>query len=297
MSKNSNLRALIDSRPDFAALENEWHVGSYEIYKGSIYPDDPGKPVVSDEDPWEFVRHEDKVRPYYPLQDPNLYSSFVRLGARGEPTEKKIMGWVNEYGLLTRGKGKKGIEDGMLNQAPMPLQEFKAEVMQARSADLLYYDLRQADREGLQKRLIAMRENPNSKTIGPLSQMDRELVDKYANPDRKFGWPQLPMAQKLLESFVEKKIAGVQMSFWNMATETTEASGEWTDFTDEYVPTQSWRFPDLLSAIYLQFYLIMVEAVPLRICEHPRCRTPFPATRTDKRFCTETCRSGARIYT
>ncbi len=294
----TKLEGLIDSRPDFAALGNEWFVGRYEIYRGSIEPLDPVKPGKEDANPWNSsALHSDGIRPYFPLQDPNLFSSFIRLGARGEPSENKILSWVNEYGLLElTEEGKKGIQDGVLNQAPMSVEEFRSEVMQARSAMLLYQDLRRADGRNLQRRLIEMRENPSSKKVGPLSEMDKLLVSLYAGP-KKFSWPLLQRARTLLESFVEQRIARIQMSFWNMAPETTKEVGEWTDSTNEYVPTQSWRFPDLLSAIYVQFYLIMVNAVPLRVCEHPNCRTPFPATRKDKRFCTDACRSGARRYT
>ncbi len=293
----TKLEGLIDSRPDFAALGNEWFVGRYQISGGWIGAEEPDKPSTAYGNTWDSVLHSDGIRPYFPLQDPNLFSSFIRLGARGEPSENKILSWVNEYGLLELAeKGKKGIQDGMLNQAPMSVEEFRSEVMQARSAMLLYQDLRRADGRNLQRRLIEMHENPSSKKVGPLSEMDKRLVSLYAGP-KKFSWPLLQRARTLLESFVEQRIARIQMSFWNMTPETTKEVGEWTDSTNEYVPTQSWSFPDLKSAIYLQFYLTMVNAVPLGVCEHPNCRTPLPATRKDKRFCTDACRSGARRYT
>ena len=162
--------------------------------------------------------------------------------------------------------------------------------MHARSAMVLYKALRRVDDRELQERLIAMRENPSSQ----LSEMDRILVESYAGP-KKLNWPLRWSARGLLERFVERKLSSVRLSFWNMA-EATDMDDEWTEQSDEYVPVPSWRCPDLLSMLYLQFYLVMVNAVPLRICEHPRCRTPFPANRKDKRFCTDTCRSGARRY-
>ena len=293
----SKLKGSIDSRADFAVIGNEWFVGKYEIYRGAIEPLDPIKRVTGSGKPWDSISQNDGVRPYFPLQEPALFSSFVRLGARGAPTESKILGWVNEYGLLDLGGGKKrGIEDGMLNHKPMSVEDFRSEVMQARSAMLLYRDVRHADARNLLKRLTEMRDNPTSMKVGPLSEMDRQLVANYTGP-KELNWPMLVTARRLLEGFVERQIAPVQMSFWNMAPETTKETGEWTDHTNEYVPTQSWRFPDLRSAIYLQFYLIMVNVVPLKICEHPNCRTPFPATREDKRFCTDACRSGARRHT
>ncbi len=293
----SKLKGLIDSRSDFAVLGDEWFVARYEVLRGSIEPLDPVKLGKVDGNSWNSSALQNNgTRAYFPLQDPTLFSSFIRLGARGRPSENKILSWVNEYGLLELAEeGKKGIQDGILNQVPMSVEEFRSEVMQARSAMLLYQDVRRADARNLLKRLTEMRDNPTSTKVGPLSEMDRRLVSNYAGP-KKLSWPILITARHLLEDFVERQIARVRVSFWNMAPDTTKEADEWTDHTNEYVPTQSWRFPDLRSAIYLQFYLIMINAVPLRLCEHPNCRTPFPATRGDKRFCTDTCRSGARRH-
>ena len=298
----SKLKELIKSRPDFAKSPNRWFVGNYEISRGGwIGPVDPGEPTKNSENIWD--RPSDGVSYYYPLEDPSLYSSFIRLGARGGPSEKKILSWVSQYGLLEYGffeleekdtlpaRYKKAVVDGKLNQAIMSVEEFRDEVMQARSAMLLYQDLRLADESKLEKRVIAMRENPSSQ----FSETDRKLVDIYARP-KMLNWFTLPgFASHLLERSVEEKLSSVRLSFWNMA-EATDMNDEWTEQDDEYVLAPSWHCPDLLSMLYLQFYLVMVNAVPLRICEHPRCRTPFPANRKDKRFCTDTCRSGARRH-
>jgi len=61
-------------------------------------------------------------------------------------------------------------------------------------------------------------------------------------------------------------------------------------------PTRSWFCPELLSSIYLQFYLFVTDHRPMRRCENPACRIPFPLTRKNKRFCSDTCRSNARHY-
>jgi predicted nucleic acid-binding Zn ribbon protein len=52
----------------------------------------------------------------------------------------------------------------------------------------------------------------------------------------------------------------------------------------------------LLSAIYLQFYLLVTDNKPMRHCENPACGMPIPITRKDKRFCNASCRSNARHY-
>ncbi len=284
----------MDSRPNFAALGNEWFVGRYRVVGGWIRSQEPD-PEYGDS--LGSVSSRTNAKAYFPLQDPALFSSFVRLGARGAPSESKILRWVNEYGLLElEGSRMKGGLEGSPNRAPMSVEQFGSEVMQARSTMLLYRDVRYADSRNLLKRLVEMRANPTSAKAGSFSDMDRRLVLDYAGPST-LGQPMLVTARRLLEGFVESQVASVRVSLWNVAPETTKEADEWADHMYEYVPTQSWRFSDLRSAIYLQLYLIMVNAVPLKLCEHPKCRTPFPATREDKRFCTNTCRSGARRYT
>jgi len=64
----------------------------------------------------------------------------------------------------------------------------------------------------------------------------------------------------------------------------------------DYRIPRLWTCPDLLSAMYLQFYLLITDAEPMRRCQNPACGKPFPATRKNKRFCNDTCRSNARHY-
>jgi hypothetical protein len=65
---------------------------------------------------------------------------------------------------------------------------------------------------------------------------------------------------------------------------------------DPLLARRTMRCPDLLSAIYLQFYLMLTNNKPMRLCENPVCRMPLPVTRKDRRFCGATCRSNARHY-
>jgi hypothetical protein len=81
----------------------------------------------------------------------------------------------------------------------------------------------------------------------------------------------------ILEMFVKQKVASVRLDFCDSIDRPVKAP--------IYTPVQSWSCPDLLSAVYLQFYLWMIKAWPMRICANERCSTPFPATRTDKIYC------------
>jgi hypothetical protein len=110
-------------------------------------------------------------------------------------------------------------------------------------------------------------EPPDQSSTSSLGAIHRLLVPTIT-------WHLVFRAALVLESFVKQKVANVELDFF--------------DFTDKpiyapvYVPVQSWSCPDLLSAVYLQFYLWMIRAWPVHICENKRCSTPFPATRTGK---------------
>jgi hypothetical protein len=64
---------------------------------------------------------------------------------------------------------------------------------------------------------------------------------------------------------------------------------------DRALPVRrSMRCPNLLSAAYLQFYLMVTGSKSMRNCD--ACGTPFPAKPKNKRHCNATCRSNARHY-
>ena len=63
---------------------------------------------------------------------------------------------------------------------------------------------------------------------------------------------------------------------------------------DRYKSTQSWGATDLISAVYLQFYLLMTNGLAMRRCENPACG--MPVTRRNRKFCNPTCRSNMRHY-
>ena len=65
--------------------------------------------------------------------------------------------------------------------------------------------------------------------------------------------------------------------------------------TDRTLPVRSsMRCRDLLSAAYLQLYLMVVGSRSMRNCD--ACGMPFPAKPKNKRHCDATCRSNARHY-
>jgi hypothetical protein len=60
--------------------------------------------------------------------------------------------------------------------------------------------------------------------------------------------------------------------------------------------TPSWYCPDLLSAIYLQFYLLITKSKPIEFCKNPPCRQPFVPDSSKHVYCSDSCRSNGRHY-
>jgi hypothetical protein len=58
----------------------------------------------------------------------------------------------------------------------------------------------------------------------------------------------------------------------------------------------SWYCPNLLSAIYLQSYLLVTKSKPIRFCKSRACRQAFVPNSGKQIYCSDSCRSNARNY-
>jgi hypothetical protein len=188
--------------------------------------------------------------------------------------------WFEEMNL------KPTVERRTLNQAPISLDDFRTEVSNAHSALGLYKVLRKREVGELRARVEAAREKQKEAYV-VFSEVDRGLAG-IGDGVLTTQWTDTLVfrAAMILEMFVKQKVASVRLGFSDPVDRPVKAP--------VYTPVQSWNCPDLLSAVYLQFYLWMIKAWPMRICENEDCTIPFPATRTDKRYCTDACRSAAR---
>lgn len=176
-----------------------------------------------------------------------------------------------------------------MNQAPMSLDVFRSEVKDARSALKLYEvlgreRLKEEDLVELRTLVYDAREKERRVVLSGVEQGLARIEDAALETP----WTDTLVFRMalILEAFVKQKVAGVRLDFFAFTEKLAPAP--------VYAPVQSWNCPDLISAIYLQLYLWMTKAWPMRICANERCSTPFPATRTDKVYCTDACRSAAR---
>jgi hypothetical protein len=262
-----------------------------------------------DPEPGSNLRH---FPPPAPFADPDLALSFARLGARGKPSPKGIEKWVSKYGLLFRQDeglpGDRILEDGRVNQKPMGVYEFTREVFRFRDLLRLYADIRGGNVMVVVQRI---RE--------PRSTVDQELA-AYALPALSEDYPfrerldrflvaihslslnrEMALADRFLADQLSKSLAGVRLrtvpgfQIPHGASEEVQRSlmlSLMMSPSSRYRLSFSWHCPDLISAIYLQLFLLATKNTRMRFCE--ACQTPLPAKPKHKRFCNPTCRSNAR---
>jgi len=282
-----------------------WPVAkSYKILRGIIYADDPQR---------------DPLRGFVTFGDPDLFFSFARLGARGEPSESSILRWVSEHGLLRRENDLQGPRSSDIDvmQAPITVADFRAEVLRARQLLTLYMNIREEDLEALESKINGTDGKRHLSLYWPHTPLtDVEVYfanvrDRLSEARELLGlrqdWPGYDDEPKwtsvdprdvyivliALSEAVKDRLADVRLDldiidiYNRLATQPLGS---------DYRSPRSWKCPDLLSAMYLQFYLLITGTEPMRRCQNPACGLPFPATRKNKRFCNATCRSNARNY-
>jgi hypothetical protein len=247
----------------------------------------------------------------FPLSDPGLFLSFARLGARGEPSERSIQRWVSEHGLL-RGKDSfwdswpdewlkvsftqeeaDQVIEGRIKEDPMKLKEFRTQVRFANQLLNLYADVRTQNLPAIRGMFTA----PPDPRFAQQTPIDRYLENAWNSP--LGGKHEVALAQKGIQSLPEYYGRAVNLlkSSVSYAVRSVRLSLTDGDLI-ERPPTLSriLTCPDLLSAMYLQFYLLVTNHKPMRRCENPACRLPFLLTRKDRYYCNASCRSNARNY-
>jgi hypothetical protein len=242
-----------------------------------------------------------------PFAHTDLFYSFARLGASGKPSESRIMQWVSQNGLLTRKdenvSGASVLEDGAINQQPISVEDFRSEVSRARAMLELYAEIRRLDVRAL-----------NARIAQPRSAVDRQLASYFTDDpsyqqvmDRiDIGIGSLAIrsvlgaADKVLAEMISESVAGVRpraiRGYALPMSSDEERPSQMRAAHKNYRMQQGWFYPDLRSAMYMQFYLLVTQNKPMRSCENPVCRMPFPATKSNRRFCCDSCRSNARRY-
>jgi hypothetical protein len=249
------------------------------------------------------------TRPYSPMANPDLFLSLARLGSHGEPSEGSILGWVNRYGLL-KGYDKLR-KSGRLHhgpyikvaerivQHPLKVNDFRTEVRCAKQLLRLYADVRSRDYRAVAERFLA----PST----PHGALHSTIVDQYMADWRSSHYDGVKWMLDQGITSLDREGEHLFRTAWDIVLDSLfymvrDVRLSLTDLpipggqeTDGTLPVRSsMRCPDLLSAAYLQFYLMVVGSRSMRNCD--ACGMPFPAKPKNKRHCNPTCRSNARHY-
>jgi hypothetical protein len=203
---------------------------------------------------------------------PGIFLSFARLGGSVQPRPDSIRTWVRKHGLPKRTAMPEG-----KRKAYMLLEDFREEARYAHQMLKLYAEIRGQEIKALKAR-----------TKNPQTPLDEALRDAFNSRDHRmllglYGHlkdeVRLFMSMRVLTEAVNEKLD-------QLRPRLRALSG--------YTVVQSWYCPDLLTAMYLQLYLLITDYRPMSYCEF--CGVPFPQTRANRRYCTATCRSKARYY-
>ena len=251
-----------------------------------------------------------RSHPYFPMSNPDMFLSLARLGSRGEPSESSILGWVNRYGLLNGYDRLR--ESGRLHygpyiklaerivQHPLRVSDFRREVRCANQLLRLYAEVRSRDYHAIADRFLtpSSPHRPAQPTIVDQYVADwrssqayngvRWMLDEGITSLAREGEQLFGTARDIVLDSLFYMVREVRLSL----TDLPIPGGQVANGT---LPVRrSMRCPDLLSATYLQFYLMVTGGRSMRNCD--ACGTPFPAKPKNKRHCNATCRSNARHY-
>jgi hypothetical protein len=255
-----------------------WYVAErYQLIQGLIYPDGAG------------------VKISQPLWDTNLFLGFARLAAHGLPSEKRILSWVHQHGLLRRQDYDRfrHVEDEsgarQVNQKPITVEDFRKEARRAYEALTLFQDIRKKNYGVLRRRLrteeVEYQGQDGNRRVRHITYLDdkpllfeKALIGDYSERQA------LQAATNGLQYVVEQQISDVHLHFV-MDTRHPDPLSSFMDLT--YRPRLSPRCPDLHSALWYQFAALMSDKYPWKNCII--CGMPFPQTRKDKVVCRKAC--------
>lgn len=250
-----------------------WPVApDYVIQHGVIYPTDG----------WRFNRRAS-------LTDSDLFLSFARLGAHGDPSEARILNWVCKNGLLKRvagwphyftlhedvqltvGNELRVVREHDLNQAPMTVRAFREEVRHANMCLRLLEDIRAGDVDNLRSRIErdGSADSSGDTVLGghhlPIP-VDEDLTDEKVLLGAELG----------LELIVEAQLRDIQLRFVHDYQATSRRK------------RLSIDCPDLFSALYYQLARLMADERPWSTCAF--CGRPMVLSRPNRKTCGGACR-------
>lgn len=216
-----------------------------------------------------------------PLEEyPDMFLSFARLGGSVGPRADSIKRWVLKYGLPRRS----GVHRSQSRYAPyMLLEDFKEEARYAHQLLKLYAEIRGQEVGAIRAR-----------AKNPQSSLDETLKAAFAStPHRALSAAFGRLYYRADLNARARDEVALFTSLRVLTDAVNEKARHRPRLSAESASTviESWYCPDLLSAMYLQLYLLIADRRPMSYCQF--CGAPFPE-RGNKFYCNSTCRSNAR---
>jgi hypothetical protein len=265
----------------------------------------------------------DARRTVKPLDHSDLFTSFAKLAAYGEPREAKIRRWVEQFGLPVKGSQPEleevvPEESAVPRYKPMSMEahHFREEAKYAHDLLDLYLVIREREATAIRTMVREMRSRKRPH-YGEASRLDREFLGRYKDNQRSLltdsgDQRRSSYREAFPASTVAPGIEGTKARHREFVGSVTILAAQsalgyiltnlvsnvelrvGVQRSEGLVP--SWYCPDLLSAIYLQFFLLVTKSKPIRFCKNPACRQPFVPNSGKQIYCKDGCRSNARNY-
>jgi hypothetical protein len=266
-----------------------------------------------------LVLADDARRTAKPLDHSDLFTSFARLAAYGEPREAKIRRWVEKFGLPvqdSRPELEKVVpESAGPRYKPMSMEvhHFREEAKYAHELLKRYLVIRRREPTAIRDMVRRMRSSKRPH-YGEASRLDREFLDRYkvnqhsllaeSGDRRRSSYREAFPASDAASSIEGKRarqremvtVLSAQSALGDILTSLVSNVRLRVGVQRGEGLVPSWHCPDLLSAIYLQAYLLVTKSKPIRFCESPACRQPFVPNSGKHIYCKDGCRSNARNY-
>jgi len=264
----------------------------------------------------------DARRTVEPLDHSDLFTSFAKLAAFGEPREAKLRRWVEQFGLPvqdSRPELEEVVPEGTLPRyKPMAMEvhHFKEEAKYAHELLKLYLVIRSREPTAIRTMVRGMRSR-NRSPNREASRLDQEFLHRYklnqgslladSGDRRRSSYREAFSASKAASGvegtstrhhqFVDMMhILSAQSALGDILTGLVSNVQLRVGVQRGEGLVPSWYCPDLLSAIYLQFYLLVTKSKPIRFCKSPACRQAFVPNSGKQIYCNDSCRSNARNY-
>jgi hypothetical protein len=265
-----------------------------------------------------------------PLTARDLFTSFAKLAAHGEPSKKQIERWVGRFGLPVwssrPGQEDAGTKVTVPEYKPMSMavDDFRRETRFAHDLLQLYVLIRGRDAEPIKMRVRKLRSTIKKRgkklrsNLAKVSALDHKFLEKYRSNKHSLI---VKANDKRRSSFREafpingddsgvRAVKARHRDFDNMVTVLAAQSAFGEMVTDLVSDVQiragvqrgqglvpSYKCPDFPSAIYLQFYFLITKNKAPRFCENPACGELFFPTRSNQRHCPgDACRSNAHYH-